>query len=96
MKKHRCVARPTMFLASLDIKTAFDDAKPKHVANVMDRHGYHGWQISSVLREVSGLQGNATFEQVDTSFTFNRCLRQESIEALKLWQMMAMQIVVGD
>ena len=34
IKKHRCVARPTMFLASLDIKTACDDAKPKHVANV--------------------------------------------------------------
>ena len=42
MKKHGCVARPTLFLASLDIKTAFDDAKPKHVANIMYRHGFHG------------------------------------------------------
>ena len=67
-------------------------AKPKHVANIMDRHGFHGWLISSVLRETR-LQGSATFEQVDTSFTFNRCLRQESIEALKLWQMMAMQLL---
>ena len=30
--EHGTVVRTTMYLASLDIKTAFDDAKPKHVA----------------------------------------------------------------
>ena len=30
--KHGTVVRQTMYLASLDIKTAFDEAKPKHVA----------------------------------------------------------------
>ena len=78
MKKHGCVARPTLFLAGLDIKTAFDDAKPKHVANIIHRHGFHGWLISSVLREMSRLQGSATFEQVDTSFTFNWCSDKEA------------------
>ena len=28
-------------LASLDIKTAFDEAKPKHVAKIMDNHNTH-------------------------------------------------------
>ena len=34
--KHGTVVRPTMFLAGLDIKTAIDGAKPKHVARIMD------------------------------------------------------------
>ena len=38
---------------------------------------------------MSGLQGSATFEQV---FIFNRCLRQGSIKAPKLWQMIAMEV----
>ena len=29
--RHGTVVRPTMCMASLDIKTAFDEAKPKHV-----------------------------------------------------------------
>ena len=28
--RHGTVVRPTMYLASLDVKTAFDEAKPKH------------------------------------------------------------------
>ena len=40
--KHGTVVRPTMFLVSLDIKTAFDEAKPKHVARILDDHNAHG------------------------------------------------------
>ena len=40
--KHGTVVRPTMFLVSLDIKTAFDEAKPKHVARILDDHNTHG------------------------------------------------------
>ena len=50
--KHGTVVRPTMFLASLDIKTAFDEAKPKHVARTLDDHNTHGWLISALLRDV--------------------------------------------
>ena len=92
MKKHGSVVRPTMFVASLDIKTAFEDAPPQHVAKIMEKYSIHGWLISALLREMSELQGKATFEGADTSFDFNRCLRQGSTEASKLWQMMAMQI----
>ena len=76
MLKHGSAVRPTMYLASLDIKTAFDEAKPKHVAQIMDSHNTHGWLIAALLREMSGLEGKAMFECVESSFVLNRCLRQ--------------------
>ena len=36
-----------MYLASLDNKTAFDEAKTKHVAKISDGHNIHGWLILS-------------------------------------------------
>ena len=50
-----------MYVASLDIKTAFDEVKPKHVAQILDYHNTHGWLIAAVLREMSGLEGKGTF-----------------------------------
>ena len=52
--KHGTVARPTTFMASLDTKTSFDEAKPKHVAKILDGHDTHGWLIAAFLREMSG------------------------------------------
>ena len=40
----------TMYMACLDIKTAFDEAKPKRVAKVMDDHNTHEWIIAALLR----------------------------------------------
>ena len=40
--EHGAAVRPTMFLASLDIKTAFDEAKLKHVARILDDQNTHG------------------------------------------------------
>ena len=51
--KHGTEVRPTMYLASLDIKTAFDEAKPKHVAKISDGHNTHGWLIAALLREIA-------------------------------------------
>ena len=93
--KHGTVMRPTMYMASLDIKTAFDETKPKHVANIMDSHNTHGWIIAALLREMSGLSGKAIFESVERSFALNRCLRQGSVEAPHLWQKMATQILAN-
>ena len=45
MKKHGCVVRPTMFVASLDIKTAFDDVRPEHVASLMEKQNMHRWLL---------------------------------------------------
>ena len=33
----------------LDIKTAFDEAKRKHVSNILDSHNTHGWLIAVLL-----------------------------------------------
>ena len=77
--RHGTVVRLTMYLASLDIKTAFDEAKPKHVAEIMDNHNTHGWLIAALLREMSGLSGKATFECMESGFAFNRFLRQGSV-----------------
>ena len=68
-------------VANLDINTAFDEAKPKHVAKIMDNHHTHGWIIVALLREMSGLSGKAIFGCVESSFAFNPCLRQGSVES---------------
>ena len=78
--EHGTVVRPTMYMASLDIKTAFDEAKQKHVAKILDGHDTHGWLIAALLREMSGLSGKAKFECVESNFSFNRCSRQGSVE----------------
>ena len=91
--RHVGEVRPTMCLASFDIKTAFDEAKPKHVAHILDCHDTNGWLIAAFLREMSGLEGNAMFECVESSFIFNRCLRQGSMEAPRLWQKMVTLIL---
>ena len=49
--KHGTVVRPTMYTASSDIETAFDEAKPKHVAKIFNGHDTHGWLIAALLRE---------------------------------------------
>ena len=53
-----------MHLASSDIKTAFDEAKPKHVAKILDGHDTHGWVIAALLHQVWELSGSATSESV--------------------------------
>ena len=49
MLKHGSAVRPTMYLASLDIKTAIDEAKPKHVAKTLNSHNTHGWLIAALF-----------------------------------------------
>ena len=67
------------------------EAKPKHVAKIFDDHNTHGW-LTALLREMSGMSGMASFESVESRFSFNGCLRQGSVEAPRLWQKMASQI----
>ena len=45
--------RPTMYLASMDIKTAFDEARPRHVSKITENHDTDGWLIAVLLREMS-------------------------------------------
>ena len=89
------MVRPTMYLASLDVNTAFDEAGPRHVAKNGESYNTHGWIISALLREMSGLEGQAMFECVERQFLFNRCLRQESIKAPRLLHEMATQLLAN-
>ena len=86
---------PTMFLASLDIKTAFDEARPRYMAKIMENHDKLGWLIAAFLREMSGLERMAMLELVESSFAFKRCLRQGSVEAFRLWQKMATRLLAN-
>ena len=52
---HGSVIRPTMYLASMDTNTAFDVARPKHIAKIMGDHDVHGWIVAASLREMAGL-----------------------------------------
>ena len=65
--KHGTEVRPTMYMASLDIMTVLDEAKPKHVAKILDSHNTHGWLIAAFLRVMSVLSGKATFECVESN-----------------------------
>ena len=62
MLKRGSVIQPTMFLASLDIRAAFDEAIPRHIAKMMESRNKHGWLIAALLREMSGLEGEVMFE----------------------------------
>ena len=73
-----------MYVASMDIKTAFDVARPKHIAKIMGDQNVHGWIVAALLREKAGLEGQTTFENVECTFPFARCIRQGSVEAPRL------------
>ena len=95
MLRHGSAVRSTMYLASMDIKTAFDEARTRHVPKNMESHNTHGWIVSALLREMCGLEGQATFECMESNFSFNRCLRQGSVDAPRMWQKMATQLLAN-
>ena len=82
-----------MYLASVNIKTVFDVARPKPIANNTGDQEVHGWITVTSSREMAGLEGQATFEHVHGSRQFARCIRLQSAEAPRLWLTMAMQIL---
>ena len=47
--RHGSERRPPMYLTSMDIKTAFDVARPKHCATNVDDHDVHRWIIVAFL-----------------------------------------------
>ena len=62
MMWHGRVIRLTMYLASMGIKTPFDVARPQHIAHIVEGPDVHGWIIAALMREMTGLEGQATFE----------------------------------
>ena len=59
-----------MYLAGMDIKTAFDVARPKRTAKIMGDQAVHGWITAALLKEMAGLAGQATFEHVENNSFF--------------------------
>ena len=47
MLKHRSVVRPTMNLASMDVKKAFVEVRSGNVAQIMEGHKTHRWIIAA-------------------------------------------------
>ena len=79
---HGSERRPTMYLACMDIKTAFDVARPTQNAKNMGDHEVQRWITAALLRKMAGLEGHATFfENVESTFPFARRIRQRSVEA---------------
>ena len=44
--------RPTMCVGSMDIKAAFDVARPKRTANIADEQATHRWLTAVPMREI--------------------------------------------
>ena len=82
---------PTMYVASMDIKTAFD--VPKCIAQLLLEQHMHGWLIAALLWEMAGHEGEAAFENVESKFLVPKCIRQGSVEAPRLWLEMALQML---
>ena len=74
------MVRPTMYLACMDIKSAFDEAAPKHVAKIRESHNTHGWIISAKLTTVLKKECNpqTTLGGEMTRFTEAKTCRGES------------------
>ena len=88
----------TPYVATMEVKTAFDVANPEHIANIMDSQKTHGKPECSrldhgCLGEMTNLEGKATFESVECCFPFTECIRQGSVEAPRLWLKMALKIL---
>ena len=73
-------------MASLDVKTAFDVAKPSVVSRILTLTGVHGHPTAAVLAEMQDVRGSASFENSETEFRYSRCIRQGGVEAPVLWK----------
>ena len=54
-------------MASLDVKTAFDVAKPSVVSRSLSLTGVHGHVAAALLAEMQDVRGSACFENSETT-----------------------------
>ena len=76
-------------MASLDIKTAFQVAKPSVVSQILSLIGTHDHVVAALLAEVQVVKGSACFENCETEFRCSKCIRQGGVEAKVLWRRVA-------
>ena len=75
----------TAFMASLDVKTALDVARPAVANKILTLTGVHGHLTAALLAEMQDVRGSASFENCETEFRYSRCIRQGGVEAPVLW-----------
>ena len=83
--------RPAMYLGSMDLKTAFDVARPNHSAKMLSDQDDRGWITAALLREMLGRPSD--FRTWDGTSFFTSCIRQGTVEAPRHWREMAMEIL---
>ena len=71
----------TMYMASLDVKTAFDVAKPSVVSKILSLTGTHGHVVAALLADMQDVKGSACFEKCETEFRYSKGIRQGGVEA---------------
>ena len=62
-----------MILASLNIKTAFDVARPKVIAEVSEEIGVKGDLIAAMLPEMQWSRGSADVDAWHAVFKYSKC-----------------------
>ena len=72
-------------MASLDVKTALDVAKPSLVSKILTLTGVHGHLTEALLAEMQDVWGSARFENRETEFRYSKCIRQGGVEAPVPW-----------
>ena len=82
----------TAFVASLDVKTACDVARPAVISRVLSLRAVHGHVVAALLTEMQDVQGSACFETCETEFRYPGCIRQGGVEALVLWERVAKHV----
>ena len=82
-------------MASLDVKTAFDMAKPSVVSKILTHLDRCTWTSDggSAGRKMQDVRGSASFENCETEFRYSRCIRQGGVEALVLWGRVAKYVL---
>ena len=69
----------TAFMASLDVRTAFDVARSS--VKILTLTGVHGHLTAALLAEMQDVRGSACFACSETEFRCSRCIRQGGVEA---------------
>ena len=73
----------TAFVASLNVRTAFDVAKPSVVSTILTCMEIHNPVVAALLEEVKNVRGSACFETCEAEFRFSRCVRQSSVRTVE-------------
>ena len=76
---------PTAVGACLDVRSAFDVAKPSVASRMMTYMATYGHVVAALLEERRDARVSACFESCETEFRSSRCIRKGSVEAPVPW-----------